>query len=208
MHHFEQGEYINSNTKMIGNASSARSLWWQCNRDMIECGTMQAAFSRAAFRRVHRVSRICMRSRERLPPTSGHLNGTKGTGIACRTIVSSESGVGQIGSRDLSNTARQAESEHAPASWCARVALNRKENDVLPCGTHHLTGDTIHQAPPVLLQLQGLVLLLLLQMRTGTSYDRYHHSWAHPAILPYNETCTTARWRVFPFVPPPRSAIA
>lgn len=58
--------------------------------------------------------------------------------------------------------------------------------------THHLRGETVLSGSPVLLQRYGLVSSLPLQMRARTSHDRYHYSWAHPAILPYIGTCTTS----------------
>lgn len=76
--------------------------------------------------------------------------------------------------------------------------------------THHLRGGTIRSGSPVLLQRNGLVSSLPLLMRARTSHGRYHHSWAHPAILPYIKTCTTSHTsRVaagfpFPTTPSPR----
>lgn len=73
-----------------------------------------------------------------------------------------------------------------------------EENGQVNVDTHHLRGGTALSGSPILLQLNGLVSSLPFQMRAGTSHDRYHHSWAHPAILSYIKTCTTSRWRIMP----------
>ena len=80
-----------------------------------------------------------------------------------------------------------------------------RENSRVEVDTHHLGGWTALLRSLILLQLNGLVSSLLLQMRAGTSHDCYHYSWPHPAILPYITTCTTSRWRITPSSSPPPS---
>lgn len=83
-----------------------------------------------------------------------------------------------------------------------RAKKSRVKHGRVDVDTHHLGGGTALSQSPILQQLNGLVSSLLLQMRAGPSHDRYHHSWAHPAILSYIKTCTTSRWRVLPSSPP------
>jgi len=90
---------------------------------------------------------------------------------------------------------QRAKQKHTPVR-ARYIAQYRKEKDKQSRDTHHLTGGTIQLVSPVLLQLNRLVSLLLLQMRMRTSYDRYYHSWAHPAILPSTKARTTERWRI------------
>lgn len=92
---------------------------------------------------------------------------------------------------DFWKSARQAGSAGILTRDISSVR-NRREKEELRNDTHHLTGGRILPDSRILSQLHGLVSQLLLQMRTGTSYDRYHHRWAHPAILPYIKMCTTS----------------
>lgn len=110
---------------------------------------------------------------------------------------------------DRSKSARLADGGRRRVRVARKSGVKNGRGDV---DTHHLRGGTALSGSPVLLQWNGLVSPLPLLMRARTSHGRYHHSWAHPAILPYIKTCTTShvarragacRRRLPPFCPPP-----